>query len=326
MYSHQSPKISVIVPVYNVEKYLPRCIDSILSQSFTDIELLLIDDGSPDNCGKICDEYAAKDSRVRVFHKPNGGVSSARNLGLDKARGEWIVFVDSDDYVEIDYLTEMVSYANKYNVDFVSTFNNLRKYSEDEVILIVRNDLGKLFSQYELNIFCPPWGKLFRANIIGDLRFPQHVKLGEDVMFVFQYLLDVTSVLLISSTKYKYEVERTDSLSKGVNSYEMELNGKNEFYRVYDKLVANLNLDQAAIRGLGICHVYYAERTIAAIMNLPNFREKVDLLSNLDLCYYKEFKRMGTLKEGLLIFLLKNQCFRMYLFLQTLRRMMRKFV
>ena len=93
-----TPKISVIVPVYNVEKYLPRCIDSILSQTFTDFELLLIDDGSPDNCGKICDEYAAKDSRVRVFHKPNGGVSSARNLGLDNARGEWIAFIDSDDF------------------------------------------------------------------------------------------------------------------------------------------------------------------------------------------------------------------------------------
>lgn len=81
------PKISVIVPVYKVEEYLHRCIDSILSQSFTDFELILVDDGSPDNCGKICDEYAQKDSRVRVFHKPNRGVSSARNLGLDNATG-----------------------------------------------------------------------------------------------------------------------------------------------------------------------------------------------------------------------------------------------
>ena len=88
-----NPKISVIVPVYKVENYLHRCVDSILAQSFTDFELLLIDDGSPDNCGVICDEYAAKDSRVRVFHKPNGGVSSARNLGLDNARGGWIAFV-----------------------------------------------------------------------------------------------------------------------------------------------------------------------------------------------------------------------------------------
>ena len=90
------PKISVIVPVYKVEEYLHRCVDSILSQSFTDFELILVDDGSPDNCGKICDEYAQKDSRVKVFHKPNGGVSSARNYGLDNAKGEWIAFVDSE--------------------------------------------------------------------------------------------------------------------------------------------------------------------------------------------------------------------------------------
>ena len=88
--------VSIIVPVYNTEKFLHRCIDSILAQTYTDFELLLIDDGSKDSSGTICDEYAAQDARVRVFHKENGGVSSARNLGLDNARGEWVTFVDSD--------------------------------------------------------------------------------------------------------------------------------------------------------------------------------------------------------------------------------------
>lgn len=95
-----TPKISVIVPVYKVEQYIHRCVDSILAQSFTDFEIILVDDGSPDNCGKICDEYAQKDSCVKVFHKPNGGVSSARNLGLNNAKGEWVTFIDSDDYIE----------------------------------------------------------------------------------------------------------------------------------------------------------------------------------------------------------------------------------
>ena len=103
------PQISVIVPVYNAEKYLHRCIDSILAQTFSDFELLLIDDGSKDNSGRICDEYAAKDSRIRVFHKKNGGVSSARNMGLDNAKGDWITFVDSDDWVKQDYLYSMIS-------------------------------------------------------------------------------------------------------------------------------------------------------------------------------------------------------------------------
>ncbi len=99
-----NPKISVIVPVYNVEKYLRRCIDSILSQTFSDFELLLIDDGSKDKSGDICDEYVAKDVRIKVFHKANAGVSSARNLGLDKAKGEFIFFVDSDDFLDKTHL------------------------------------------------------------------------------------------------------------------------------------------------------------------------------------------------------------------------------
>ncbi len=95
-------EISIIVPVYKVEPYLRKCVDSILAQTFTDFEVILVDDGSPDNSGKICDEYASKDSRVRVIHKENGGLSSARNAGIDVARGKYLGFVDSDDYIEKD--------------------------------------------------------------------------------------------------------------------------------------------------------------------------------------------------------------------------------
>ena len=98
------PEISVIVPVYKVEEYLPQCIDSILAQTFTNFELLLVDDGSPDRCGEICEEYAGKDTRIRVFHQQNSGVSAARNIGLQHAKGTYIVFVDSDDWVSTDYL------------------------------------------------------------------------------------------------------------------------------------------------------------------------------------------------------------------------------
>ena len=113
------PKISVIVPVYKVEKYLPECIESVLAQTFTDFELILVDDGSPDNSGKICDDYATRDSRIRVFHKENGGVSSARNLGLDNARGEWIGFVDPDDWIEPDMYEQMYLAGTENNADFV---------------------------------------------------------------------------------------------------------------------------------------------------------------------------------------------------------------
>ena len=120
--------ISIIVPVYNTEQYLRRCIDSVLAQTYQDFELLLIDDGSKDSSGAICDEYAAQDTRVRVFHKANGGVSSARNVGLDHARGEWITFVDSDDEVKPNWL-DLFCMQISYGVELVSQgliFNNSR--------------------------------------------------------------------------------------------------------------------------------------------------------------------------------------------------------
>ena len=107
MKEERTPLISVIVPIYKAEKYLHRCVDSLLAQTFQDFEVLLVDDGSPDRSGEICDEYAKKDSRVRVFHKENGGVGSARNLGLKASKGEWIAFLDSDDTFKKDYLYRM---------------------------------------------------------------------------------------------------------------------------------------------------------------------------------------------------------------------------
>ena len=120
------PKISVIVPVYKAEAYLDRCIESILAQTYTDFELILVNDGSPDNCGAICDEYAEKDPRVRVIHKENGGVSTARNAGLAAATGEFIAFVDPDDWVEVDM------YEKMYNIRNIITLDNKKEF-EDEM-------------------------------------------------------------------------------------------------------------------------------------------------------------------------------------------------
>ena len=112
-----SPKISIIVPVYKVEPYIHKCIDSILNQTFKEFELILVDDGSPDNCGNICDEYAKKDNRVRVIHKENGGISSARNIGLDVSNGEYIGFVDSDDYIKLDMYERLYNSCKVNNAD-----------------------------------------------------------------------------------------------------------------------------------------------------------------------------------------------------------------
>lgn len=236
-----TPKISVIVPVYNVEKYLPRCIDSILSQTFTDFELLLIDDGSPDNCGKICDEYAAKDSRVKVFHKSNGGVSSARNLGLDNAQGEWITFIDSDDYIEQGFLfiPEIVS-EDLLIQDYKHI--NVGKTKQYEFLpLVISSPQMQCFINENMNkvIFRVPWAKFFKRSIIVDnsLRFLNGVKIGEDTLFVYDYLSFTTSVRYLNRSKYVYVDGCT--FERYRDDVHKSTEGLNLMIDRYDKLNAN---------------------------------------------------------------------------------------
>lgn len=206
-----SPTISVIVPVYNVEKYLPRCIDSILAQTFTDFELLLIDDGSKDTSGSICDEYAKKDTRIRVFHKDNGGVSSARNVGLDNAKGKWITFIDSDDWIGSSWL---LAYLNNKDEDIIIQGYTYSTQSDKTHIhvgngnYIDRNIDKKL---YELET-CPmspiriPWNKMYKLSIIKDnyIRFDQSVSLGEDYIFNINYMAFCRTLKSIDEFDYYY--------------------------------------------------------------------------------------------------------------------------
>lgn len=309
-----TPKISVIVPVYNVEKYLPRCIDSILSQSFTDFELLLIDDGSPDNCGKICDEYVAKDRRVRVFHKLNGGVSSARNLGLDKAQGEWIAFIDSDDCVEEDYLAELLNAADLEGADFVVTLNAIKKYTEDHHIVLTNESLVNLFSLYEFHRNGCPWGKLYKHEMISNknLRFNKNIHLGEDVIFAIMYLLEVEKVVVISSDKYFYERERSDSLTKSLGTYECELLGYNELSRVIVLIKRKIKFDTHDIVGLESLQKYFVDRIIESIKFIPNRWDRLQRLEKLDLTLFRKYKGINSWKEDILYYLLVFRCFFLY--------------
>ncbi len=211
------PKISVIVPVYNTEKYLHRCIDSILAQTYTDFELLLIDDGSADSSGAICDEYAQKDSRVRVFHKANGGVSSARNLGLDNAQGEWITFVDADDWVEAKFLEILFVYEG---FDFATCYYNAIGWKEwiaspPQDQLYYTHDIKNCISHNILS-WNTPWCKMYKNEIVkkNNCRFNVRINLGEDTLFVYQYLKYVSSIRISSEALYNYNSLPILSLSK----------------------------------------------------------------------------------------------------------------
>lgn len=201
------PNISVIVPVYNVEKYLDLCIQSILAQTYADFELLLVDDGSTDSSAEICDKYAEEDSRVRVFHKENGGVSSARNMGLDNIRGEWVVFVDSDDWVENNYLSLLIDNSETSFVlsSYIYDRPNKKTYEQliDTSFSISANNLTDLLMK---GAYMTPICKLYRRDIIQNnvIRFDTRISSGEDTLFVWQYLLYVDNVTTLSDATYHY--------------------------------------------------------------------------------------------------------------------------
>ena len=208
--------ISVIVPVYKVEPYLRCCIDSILSQTFTDFELILIDDGSPDNCGEICDEYAAKDDRVVVIHQENGGLSAARNAGIDwvfaNSESQWITFVDSDDYIPAQYLEVLHHTAVRDDVDVVTVLgayfvNNVEIKdvicdTYGECIMSGRDACKSLYLN-EGKLAVTAWGKLFRTMLFCDYRFPAG-KIHEDQDLTPKLLFCADSVAVLRAWMYGY--------------------------------------------------------------------------------------------------------------------------
>ena len=198
--SNYNPKLSVIVPVYKVEKYLVRCIDSILAQTFVDFELLLIDDGSPDKSGDICDEYACKDTRIRVFHKENGGVSSARNLGLENVRGNILTFIDADDWIDVDCFENGVCIMDRDDLDILQySYKMIRE--QDGCVISVRNyecvPLGwREFVRTDHYIVCVG-GNFIRSSIVKTyrLRFDEALHLAEDQLFIMRVMSLSTRML-----------------------------------------------------------------------------------------------------------------------------------
>ena len=198
-------KISVIVPVYNVEDYLDKCVESIVNQTYTNLEIILVDDGSTDSSGNKCDEWASKDERIIVIHKENGGLSDARNTGIELATGEFLSFVDSDDYVSENFLESMYLAMNKYNCELaicnVTTVDEDGKLNEQFYQPFNRLTLAKSHNKYESLSFHSASNKLYKKRLFDTIRYPNG-KLYED-LFVYHYILD--------------EVDKT--AYTGINSY-----------------------------------------------------------------------------------------------------------
>ena len=210
-----APKITIIVPVYNTEKYLPRCINSILSQTFTDFELLLIDDGSTDRSYKILEDYAIQDERIRIFHQENGGVTSARNIGVTESRGEWVSFVDSDDELLIDALS--ILYENvSDNIDVVvSDSSDQQMISADDFVRMTLQ--AKLYTSL--------WGRLYRRSCVEHQmdNISRRLTIGEDTVLNIKVGCNLKQdVLLIKRVVYKYYENPNSAMRDRVVSLQYE--------------------------------------------------------------------------------------------------------
>lgn len=249
---YQNKLISIIVPVYNSEKYIDKCINSILNQTYKKIELILIDDGSTDNSGHLCEVYAKVDRRVKVMHVKNSGVASARNKGIEATRGEFIQFVDSDDYIDRD-MVETLAHEMNNKVDIVMCgykrlskdhngkidVKNINLYNQVSITKeVFLNEFGNIFKNQYINYL---WNKLYVASIIknNNVKFDNSINWGEDLMFNLEYLGYCNNITIISKLLYNYINYNNNSITSKFNS---ELhNNQQKMYKAVRKFLKSNN-------------------------------------------------------------------------------------
>lgn len=294
--------ISIIIPIYNVETYLKECVDSVLIQTFKDFEILLIDDGSKDSSGKLCDEIASTDSRIKVYHKPNGGLSSARNCGIDRASGEYIIFLDSDDYwVDKEILSLLIEKAESENLDVVrGEFVNIdakgkQLYTPDlpEESLNLKN---QILSSYEMMKFVVngrffSWLFMFRKSAIGHLRFDENRKFQEDIDFAIKFFSKNYRCSYLPIQFYAYRqrensIMSTPRISNLANSFALCDVFHEYAYKVEDKRLTSYYLYNA------IMMYYWTLETVASDLYISKYEniERELLLSSLQKKVYRWVK------------------------------------
>lgn len=249
----QNPKVSVIVPIYNVEKYLGRCVDSILNQNFKDFELILVNDGSTDSSGKICEQYKDVDQRIKVIYKENGGLSDARNFGIDIATGEYFTFIDSDDYIGENYLKYLVEMAEKYDVD-ISIIRSKNVYEGDAVERGTElENVVSYNTQDALSHMCQnvkfgvsAWGKLYKRMLFDEIRYPKG-KLYEDLLTT-PYIFAKANGVVFGDTIQYFWLQRNESIMhRKISEKDLEL------FDGMDKLIQFIDRNYPDIHDAAIC-------------------------------------------------------------------------
>ena len=288
--------VSIVVPVYNTAEYLPACLDSILAQSFTDFELILVDDGSTDDSLRICEAYAFRDARIRVFHQQNAGVSAARNFGVEQAQGDWLCYVDSDDVVLPAYLQDMLEAADAEDCLVMGNISDSRMKGliTSDVVLEGEAMVRYMLSHNILNL-SGPVAKLYnRATLVNyGIRFPQDIHYGEDMLYFLQYLNHIGRVAFRQSELYQVTM-REGSLSRGYYSFESEYACFETCLSEMTTFASRLTLSDAektavVWRNRTAQFFLHSVKSIYALSNAYAWSEQMHRLQSIPVAYYRSF-------------------------------------
>ena len=255
--------VSIIVPIFNVEAYLDRCVENLVNQTYQNLEIILVDDGSPDDCPKMCDEWAIKDSRIKVIHKKNGGLSDARNAGMEIASGEYISFIDSDDYIALDFFVTLLLVMKKENSDIVECGvvkfyedGRFEEYSDDLAVTTFETEsaLSGLISENPFHQHV--WNKLYKTQLVKDIPYAVG-KLNEDEFWTYQVFGRAKKVSKINKTMYYYFQRSSSIMGESYNIRRIDaLEGKSNRQKYIEKNYSNLAV-QAKIDFYGSCMFAY---------------------------------------------------------------------
>lgn len=319
-------KVSIIVPAYNAAGTLTMCLDSILAQTFPGFELIVVDDGSKDGTASICDGYAAQDSRVKVIHKANGGVGAARNSGLEIASGEFVAFVDSDDSVLPDYLTNLIGHIAE-GIDLV--ISNARKIccgrtTEERYhpVTVQDNDFDAIFANNVLH--ASPWSKLYRRSVLQreGLGFPEDMDMGEDAVFLLTFMADSEGVVVSGDADYVYVADGGGSLTKKLYSFEKEKYMSSRIDAAVDRLIREKGMvSEKALFNLNLIKSLYRERALDAVYFSEKWgrKQRMDALRSIDTKGLRVFAyRDHGFRPWLLSHLLKWRMVALYDFVRSM--------
>lgn len=315
-----NPLISVIIPIYNVEKYLHKCIDSIINQSYRNLEIILVDDGSPDNCGKICDEYVKKDYRIKVIHKENGGLSDARNSGMKISKGDYIAFVDSDDWLDCDLYEKIIKKSDNSDdiiifglryigfdsdIEYCSNLENSRFEINDENIM-------PLLKLVKTSMLGYAWNKLYKKEIIKNTKFDD-IRLREDICFNFKILKYAKYIRCVNICGYNYLQQPNSILHK---SSIKNLKDINKVYNVLHGKIEGINTKNNSIIYNEIMQMYLSDIIMRDVIRNGEITEveKIKYIKKI-FSYRNIVKRLNVRLSDNKLLLLMVLCMKLNMYL-----------